>query len=224
MKNKFTRLASLHKDSVLRRNVLLFGAAFAVFSGCQSCGNVGTVGNGMKPQTGVVSGTVMVASDANAALSPQAGTLLRPVSGARVRIVGSDSKPVSTDEEGRFRIEVEGGEHLIIAEKVDAEGNKHMLAQKVVVRNGFETSMGTPLILEQAGAIAGVAKLSDAKDDGHQGIVVQLEGTDLFALTDEQGSYTLPGVPAGRFVWVPLRMTKGIISCYFLPENGIFWR
>ncbi|MBX7244558.1 MAG: carboxypeptidase regulatory-like domain-containing protein [Candidatus Sumerlaeaceae bacterium] len=62
-------------------------------------------------------------------------------------------------------------------------------------RKSAETPAATPT----TGFVAGQAMLADGAKGGHAGITVFLGGTSYSARTDENGNYTISGVPTGSY-------------------------
>lgn len=144
-----------------------------------------------EPASGTLMGTATFEDG-----SPAAGatlTLLRaPGAGAATARTGS------ADAEGHFRLErVRTGSYWLTAEiGTEAEDTTHSaVVTGVEILEGEETVVNA--VLSEAGAIAGVALLSDRSQDG--GVEVSIPSTPFSTVTGAGGAYELAGVPAGAF-------------------------
>jgi len=164
-----------------------------------SCGE-----KGEKGKNGIITGYVVAEQKAGLAppdtLMPLGnGNEVKPVPGAKVKVESVEvKKEGKADENGKFEIEVPRGHYNLIAEMVRQDGKKFNALIEVDVEESKVVEVGQ-VVIKEAGAIYGVARLSDKSPGYYKGIVVYIMATGMFALTDENGAYALPGVPSGTY-------------------------
>ena len=176
-----------------------------IAGGIYSCGQKST-----STSSGTVTGTVnmpatsigMTSYHVNLLPLSQAGTL---VSGATVRVEGSDNE-AKTDDNGNFELKgVKKGQQVVDIEKTDASGRKFKIREVVEVVAGQTVDLGT-LELEGTGAIYGTVTLANKSAGNSLGITVAIPDQGLVALTDKNGAYAMAGVEPGTYT-VEMSMT-----------------
>lgn len=123
----------------------------------------------------------------------------QPVAGAEVLLAGKEASTTMTGEGGGFSLEAEAGTYALSARKEQAAG---ALAEPVVVTVG-RTVSGLQIKLGTGAELHGrvVQKSSGAPVAGAQVLVSPWgrNGDVARVVTDEQGTFSAPGLPAGGY-------------------------
>lgn len=120
-------------------------------------------------------------------------------SDVQVRAIAATGQVTRTtvDANGAFSLAVSAGAYTVIAERRLSNGGTFLGRTQIEVSAGQTATLPEPIFIQDAGALYGVAQLQG--ESSHAGILVYVDKTDLFALTDEQGRYIVPALPVGAF-------------------------
>jgi len=124
-------------------------------------------------------------------------------SGVVVSLVGRDSHVQVTGSDGLYKFDgVSDGHYQLAVDSVDTTEPHKALVVNVTAGKGGAVPT---LTLTPVGTLKGVVTATAGQATGNAGIEVTVAGSSLRAVTADDGTYTLPGVPVGARTLLAMR-------------------